>query len=307
VATIVQLLDKQRLHAACAEVGLPTLPTWFPAGVDEVAKLAGELPIPLVIKARTQVLLSTENHGRIIESREAVVPAYAEWLRKDRYLPGPEKDFGDLAAPMLQSFLEATQGIYSLSGFVDRDGQLLGARAARKVLQRPHRVGVGLCFEAAEVEPEVLESVVRLCRRVGYSGVFEVEFVLHQDRYRLIDFNPRYYGQMQFDCSRGLPLPLFAYLAALGEREKLAAAAAEAGRVNNGVDAYAYRFAHLLLLRIRRLAGTSGAEEAARWQEWYRQHGAHRVDGSADDHDRLPGMVQATAEMWHALRYARGY
>ncbi|HMK72021.1 MAG TPA: carbamoyl-phosphate synthase, partial [Myxococcaceae bacterium] len=166
LSTVVTLLDKKRLYAACREVDIETLPTWFPDSLDEVARLAPELPLPLVIKPRTQVRLSTGNHGTIVEAREELVERYRKWLLRDRYLPGLELDFGDLSAPMLQAFVAAgSEGVYSVSGFVDRSGELIGARAARKVLQRPRRVGVGLCFEAAPVRQEAVEGIVRLCRR----------------------------------------------------------------------------------------------------------------------------------------------
>ena len=306
LSAVVELLDKKRLHAACAEVGLDTLPTWFPASLEEVARLARELPVPLVIKPRTQVRLSTGNHGTIVEAREELVERYRQWLLRDRYLPGPEADFGDLAAPMLQAFVPAGRegGVYSVSGFVDRSGQLVGARAARKVLQRPRRVGVGLCFEAAPVDPEAVDGIVRLCRRVGYFGVFEVEFISDQGRHRLIDFNPRYYGQMHFECARGLPLPLLAYRAARGEP----ALPPAQERVETGPkDAYAFRFGHLFMLTLRLLFGTSESEESMHWGRWYATHGERRVDASFDPQDRLPGLVHATAEVWQAMRFARGY
>ena len=306
LGTVVEVLDKKRLHAACAEVGLPTLPTWFPSGLEEVKRLAGELILPLVIKPRTQVRLSTGNHGRIVGSPEELVESYRQWLLHDRYLPGPEKDFGDLTAPMLQAFVPVPRdgGVYSISGFIDRSGELVGARAARKVLQRPRRVGVGLCFEAAGVDDEALAGIVRLCRRVGYFGVFEVEFVSDQGRHRLIDFNPRYYGQMHFECARGLPLPLLAYRAARGEPPM---PPARGPLENGGKDAYAFRFGHVFMLMLRLLLGTSEDEESLHWRHWYAAHGERRVDASFDPQDRLPGLVHATAEVWQALRFARGY
>ena len=45
-------------------------------------------------------------------------------------------------------------------------------------MQRPRRIGVGVCFEAAEVLPRALEAVTRVARGTGYFGVFETEFIL---------------------------------------------------------------------------------------------------------------------------------
>jgi D-aspartate ligase len=308
VQTLVRLLDKKRLHAACAEVGLDTMATWFPENVAEVEKVLPELPLPLVIKPRTQVQLSTQNHGRFIEKREDVVAQYTGWLARDVHHTELERDFGAVASPMLQAFATGTaEGIYSLSGFIHREGRLLGARAALKVLQRPRRVGVGLCFEDAPVELDLLERVVALCQRVGYFGVFEVEFIVDGDTHRLIDFNPRFYGQMHFDTARALPLPLFAYYAALGDEAALKALAEEARGHDTKGSAYCFQFGHRMLLTLRRLAGTSSAAEASRWKQWRTRNSARLVDASADAEDWLPGLVAATAEVWGAARYPRGY
>jgi D-aspartate ligase len=308
VQTVVQLLDKKKLHAACAEVGLDTMATWFPENVTDVERVLQELPLPIVIKPRTQVRLSTGNHGRLIEDRGDVVRRYTEWLARDVHHAGLEKDFGDVSSPMLQAFeMGASVGIYSLSGFVHRDGQLLGARAAMKVLQRPPRVGVGLCFEDAPVELDLLERVVNLCHRVGYFGVFEVEFVVDGEARSLIDFNPRFYGQMHFESARALPLPLFAYYAALEDETALKALAEEARGHDTAGSAYCFEFGHRMLMTLRWLAGTSSTAEASRWRQWRTAKGARLVDASADTEDWLPGLVAASAEMWNAARYVRGY
>jgi D-aspartate ligase len=305
--TVVTLLDKKRLHAACARAGLATLPTWFPESVEDVVRLAPEIPRPLLIKPRTQVFLASENHGRTVQSGDDLVSIYRGWLEHDRYLPGVEEDFGPLAAPMLQAFAPDSAGVYSLSGFADVDGTVLGARAARKVLQRPLRVGIGVCFEDAPVDRTTLERLELLCRQVGYFGVFEAEFLMHEGQAHLIDFNPRFYGQMHFDCARGLPLPVMAYLAAQGRRDELLALARGARTVDSSGYRYGSRFGHALWFSLRRLAGTTSAGEARRWREWYRADPERLVDAAADEDDRIPGLVHAATELWSAARHPRAY
>ena len=91
-----------------------------------------------------------------------------------------------------------------MAGFVDDGGECV-ALASMKILQRPRKVGIGLCFEARAIEEPLVEKIAALCRRVGYTGVFEAEFVVAGDRRLLIDFNPRFYSQMGFEVARGLP------------------------------------------------------------------------------------------------------
>jgi len=308
VETVVSVLDKRRLHHACGEVGISTVPTWFPKSLEDVVTLAPALPRPLAIKPRTQVFLASQNKGSLVQPADDLAAVYRRWMERNRYLPGLEEDFGPIAAPMLQEFWSTEiEGVYSISGFVDRDGTLLGARASRKLLQRPRLFGVGICFEESSVDADVLESVVALCRRVGYFGVFEAEFLLSGGVHHLIDFNPRFYGQMHFECARGLPLPVFAYLAATGDRVGLRALADSAAGFDSRGYRYAFRFGHRFHLGLRRLAGTTSAEEAARWSGWMEAEGGRLVDPSLHPGDSAPGRVQALAEVWGALRHPRAY
>ena len=65
----------------------------------------------------------------------------------------------------------------------------------------------GISVPLGEDYPEIRESVRRICEATGYHGAFEVEFIPSADGDLLMDFNPRYYGQMQLEISRGLPIP----------------------------------------------------------------------------------------------------
>ena len=51
-------------------------------------------------------------------------------------------------------------------------------------------------------------AVRRLCRELGYFGIFEVEFLWFDGRWAAIDFNPRLFNQIGMDIRRGMPLPL---------------------------------------------------------------------------------------------------
>ena len=79
-----------------------------------------------------------------------------------------------------------------------------------KVLQRPRRLGIGLCFASAAVPDDLRARATRLLDSLGYFGVFELEFIRSRGRYLLIDMNPRFYNQIQLDVTRGLDLPMLA-------------------------------------------------------------------------------------------------
>jgi hypothetical protein len=201
----------------------------------QILDLGGNLPCPtvshrsaltaypLVVKPQTQVLLAPHQKGRIVNGPLELLPAVHDLLRATRHGALLLADDPGAWRPLLQPYIEA-RGVYSLSGFIDRTGARFVVRAARKVFQRPRRLGVGLCFEEAVVAPALASGLRALCRSVGYHGVFEAEFLEGPYGPQLIDFNPRFYGQLAFDVARGGAAPgaAPAQHAAAGAREPAA-------------------------------------------------------------------------------------
>ena len=304
VETVVRLLDKRSLYAACEAVGIATVPSWFPADEAEVRARASEMAFPLLIKARTQVSRVHQTKGTVVSSSAELLEHYRAFVAHDRYRPEIERHFGDATRPFLQRFMpRASQGVWSVTGFVDRSGELFAARCAVKVMQRTLPVGLGLCFEARELPASLADAAKRLCRSVGYFGVFEIEFLHEDGRFMAIDFNPRFYGQMGFEAPRGLPQAAFAWLAASGQHRELRRAVFAAAAPQDGTaTAYAHHFVFELLLLARTLGRRMPAAERGLWKDWYARHRATLVDASADPDDRLPGLVHSLAELSSGVR-----
>src|SRR5262245_8245916 len=176
--TIVRRPDKRSLYEACAAVDIPTVPSWFPADAAEVAAQLPDIAFPVLIKARTQVMRVQQTKGVVVHSRGELLGAYRAFVARDRYRPEAARHFDAATRPFLQRFhAGAAQAVWSVTGFIDRSGELFAARCAVKVMQRTRPVGLGLCFEARALPPELADFARRLCRFVGYCGVFEIEFL----------------------------------------------------------------------------------------------------------------------------------
>lgn len=309
VATIYTLLNKKRLDAEARAVGIDTPRTWFPSDARELSDVGREATFPLLIKPQTQILFESHMKGMRVDTPSGLSSAYAEFSRRNRYEPRLLEFDPEVVHPMLQSYYaEAAQGIYSLSGFTDASGERFVVRAAVKVLQRPRRLGIGLCFEHAEVQPELANKVAALLKRVGYHGVFEAELIQAGGRYLLIDLNPRYYSQMGFDIARGLPLPLLVHAAASGDRARLDALV-ERARSWRPVDepVYANRMILELLLCAQGLSGRLSADEVRTWRSWMERHRADTTDAVLDAEDWAPALVDAALHLVAAARHPRGF
>jgi D-aspartate ligase len=309
--TVLRLLDKRALHQACEQAGIDTVTTVFPASLEEALPAARALGFPVLLKPRTQILSVSRAKGMLVERPAELTTAYARFLAHNRYARGLARVLPDAHLPMLQAFRpQANDGIYSIAGFVGRLGSDVVARASRKILQRPRRLGVGVCFEEAALDAGALDGLVRLCRQVGYSGVFEAEYVPEGGRLELIDFNPRFYGQMGFEVARDMPLAYLSWLGALGEEETLGRALQEARRWTEGRGyVYGDRLVLGLTLLAQRLSGRMSASEARRWRHWQKDHRRRglMIEATGWPGDRLPGLASVAHEIHFAVRHPRAF
>lgn len=304
VAVYETLLDKAALAAACAKVGLDMPHTLAPTTESELQRDVAAARLPVLIKQRTQILSRTNHKGVLVKDREHLADEFRAFRDSNRHAPLLSERMTQASAPLLQQyFAEGVSGSLQVSGFIDESGELFVARAARKLLQRPKTLGISLCLESTPLSVELAQQVRALCLATGYFGVFGVEFLQVDGRSLLIDFNPRYYHFMALDIARGLPLPLLTTLAALGERERLAAEVRRAQVDVSGADAFTYRFQLKELLLAQSATGTMPLRESWRWWKWYREHGRSLVDAVDDEGDHLPHVVDVVGGLARRLRH----
>jgi hypothetical protein len=149
-----------------------------------------------------------------------------------------------------------------------------------------------------------------LCERTGYFGIFEAEFVRADDQLQLIDFNPRFYGQMGFDVARGLPLPYLMWLGALGRDAEVTAAVEQAQQWTTGRGyVYCNRFFLNLTLFWQGMSGRMSREERSRWRHWLDVASSRELafDPMESPSDPLPGWVSKVRELYAAARHPRAF
>lgn len=294
VAVLETILDKEKLYRSCDAAGIATIEAWFPRDVCNVETIAPDLQYPVLIKPRSHLFRTHRGKGVVVASPAELPTAFAKFVcrertgRSGRGLPQPP--------PIVQLFVtSAVENVISITGFIDREGSRTVLRASRKMLQRARPVGIGLVFEAIPVDPALADQALRLCRLLGFFGVFEIEFMLLDGRWRLIDFNPRFFHQLALDISTGAALPLLVYHDACGDLDALdeAVAGCSAPHVVETaglVDGFTATI--VLLLRM-----FEGRRHSRRVLQWCWQRRAHLVDVALDRSDRLPGIVHALSEL----------
>ncbi|NRA63311.1 MAG: hypothetical protein HRU19_02440 [Pseudobacteriovorax sp.] len=206
---LFEILNKKRLMQHCETLNIDCPKSVFPTSLEDVKRYARDIKMPCLIKPQTQVGSKTKSKGTKVYEIDSLIDSYQTQRVKNQY-EGYIKDYAnDIDWPIIQEYHdEATRDTLSIAGFIGRDPGQFYCRASKKVMQTPRKIGVGLCFESTEPPEQIVRQCEDLCRHLGYYGIFEIEFICREGQYLLIDFNPRYYGQMEFEIQRSLSLPM---------------------------------------------------------------------------------------------------
>lgn len=303
--TLDTILDKRLLNVAAEKVGLRVPRTWYAQREDELESILTEVPACVVKPRSSQVFSKSRAKGGVAHDGARLKRLW-RYYRAATYADEVVRTIDDVHVPMVQEYLpQAATEVFSISGFAIRGGRIIACRGSRKLFQVPRQNGVGLCFEASDPPRQLVELLEQLCASTGYFGVFEAEFVRHEGQALLIDFNPRYFGQIGFDVARGLPLPWLAQLCAVGgEDEAVRVAAAP---TSNGPTRFADSRALRWHLAASDWLGRMPAGERERWQSWLEVPPDQIVDAVLAPQDRAPARAAALRRFWEMIRYPRGF
>jgi D-aspartate ligase len=303
IASMRRILDKKLFSDAARAAGLSVLPTWDPLELNDLVSLAPTLPYPILIKPRTHVNRLRNDKGIVVYSKSEIVGQYQRFARREQYRLAENPLMPDARRPLVQQFVRANEGVCSVSGFIDRTGELYVTRRSTKVFLRSQPVGIGVCFESRPADPVLANAVRRLCLELGYFGIFEVEFLRFEDQWAVIDFNPRLFNQMGMDIHRGMPLPLLACLDAAGEMAALRDAVKGAQAEDESIlTAFCDRLTLRMILAARTLTARISRVELAYWRNWMKRNAAHCVDVVADESDPIPKLIHALSEIYLGLK-----
>jgi predicted ATP-grasp superfamily ATP-dependent carboligase len=299
-----RILDKKVLAQAAVTAGLIPLPSWELSDPGEIATLAPTLPYPILIKPRTHVHRLRNDKGVVVHSSSELIDHYQRFVHREHVRAADNPLLPNAGLPILQQFVStADKGVYSISGFIDRTGELFVTRRSVKLFQRSQPVGVGICFESLPCDPVLSDAVRCLCRELDYFGIFEVEFVRFNDQWAVIDFNPRLFNQMGMDIHRKMPLPLLACLDAIGETVALRDAVEKAQEHAEDLPA-AFNDAFTLraILLAQTMTGRISRKDRSYWRTWMKGSADHMVDFAADARDPMPGVIHALSEIRLGLK-----
>ena len=190
--TVRRATDKLELERLAVDAGLATPPTSHITRAEVESGTA--IALPAIVKAaRTRT--PTKENG-FVSSFVRRATTREELLDAVRAVPGDIV----LIQPALEGYLTATSGVAWRGEVV-----AMAHQVARRIF--PPQCGITAFAETVTPDPALEAGVSRLIGALGWSGIFQVQFVSSGGVSYLIDLNPRMYGSLALAVAAGLNLP----------------------------------------------------------------------------------------------------
>ncbi len=176
-----RLASKRGLYELCLEHDVPTPASSFPQTAADVAEFAATATFPVVAKnleAWVRLRVPVVNGTTVIATAAELLALARGW--------------GDKPSVILQEYIppeHAEDWIVHL--YRGAGGEPLVLFTGVKVRSWPPQAGMTACAYTV-TNPQLAALAARLCERVGYCGIADLDFRYDRrdGRYKLVDFNP---------------------------------------------------------------------------------------------------------------------
>ena len=205
-----RLASKRGLYELCLEHDVPAPASAFPRTAADVAEFAATATFPVVAK---NLEAWVRLHAPAVNGTTVIATA-AELLALARA-------WGDKPSVILQEYIpteHAEDWIVHL--YRGAGGDPLVLFTGVKVRSWPPQAGMTACAYTVS-NPQLAALAARLCERVGYCGIADLDFRYDRrdGRYKLVDFNPRVGAQFRlFENAAGVDVVRAQHLDLTGRR-----------------------------------------------------------------------------------------
>jgi predicted ATP-grasp superfamily ATP-dependent carboligase len=201
--TVAIATDKALLIPLARAAGLDVPPTVVVSAAEEPIQ-AHEVSYPAVVKPERSELRTANGH---LQHFAVALAADGEELRAA--LAALPKGRG-VVQPYIEGRLGAVAGVFW-------DGEIVSA--AHMVADRtwPPRCGTVSYGYTIAADPEFERAIGDLLGRLGWQGIFQIDYIERDGRRFLIDLNPRIYTWLSLAVAAGANLPAVWTALLLGE------------------------------------------------------------------------------------------
>lgn len=192
-ATLARATDKESLARLAGEAGL-SAPAAVRIDHGDPSVAIAALSFPAVVKPVRSAVAGHGGAHEVPNARTVATPA--ELTHHVRSRP----DVSWLVQPLLEGSLIAVSG-------VTRAGEVVCTVHQRALRTFPRGCGVSAYAETVPRDERLDRGLRRLHAALGWTAMWEAQFLAGRDGAHLIDLNPRPYGSLALALAAGVNLP----------------------------------------------------------------------------------------------------
>ena len=174
------LQSKRHQIDTASALGMGAPATAHPRSAEEARSIAAEIGFPVFVKPSENIVFKRIHKRQAFVCRDAGELEHAYRTTADY-------------EPMVQEFIPGgDEWLWSLGTYIAADGNPLAVFSGRKLRQTAENMGSARVGEALW-DDEVVDSVLRLLRELGFHGIAQVEWKRdpRDGELKLIEVNPR--------------------------------------------------------------------------------------------------------------------
>ncbi len=203
---IEALVDKSQFAELAPRAGIPVPATANSREATSADQILERVPLPCVIKPNCHIgWYAMRRAGGPQKALRADTPE--EFRRLYEEVLGHTNDF------VVQQFIPGGEDlIYSFHAYIDAKGRSLGHYVGKKIRTYPMQAGVSTYLELIE-DPRVVALGLDIVDRLGFSGPVKIDMKRdpRDDRFYVLELNPRYNLWHYLGARSGINLPLAAH------------------------------------------------------------------------------------------------
>lgn len=206
---IRQVYIKKNTYQLAEKHGIPIPKTYYPSSIETLVELKLQFPVIIKPSIRDHLYNQVKIKAIRINDREELIKTY-RWICS----------IIDPSEVLVQEFIPGGPNqLYSFCPFF-KDGKVITSIMARRARQHPMDFGHASTFVELVNVPEIKDIAEEFLNLIGYYGLAEVEFMLdpRDNKYKLIEVNPRIWGWHTLGIAAGIDFPYLLYQDMIGEQ-----------------------------------------------------------------------------------------
>jgi len=203
---------KKNTYQVAEKNNIPIPKTYYPDNLDELTALNLQFPVIIKPSIRDHFYSRVKIKAFLIKNREELIKTFQYVCS----IINPEE-------VLVQEFIPGgPKHLYSFCPFF-KNGKTITSIMARRTRQHPMDFGHATTFAELVDIPEMQEIAEKFLNLIGFYGIAEVEFMKdpRDEKFKLIEVNPRVWGWHTLAIAAGIDLPYFLYQDMIGKKNEI--------------------------------------------------------------------------------------